>query len=125
MNCEFCQYFCESKWRINPDAEDDKKSKKKPVVQSRHCSHINKYVSGKKEICEDGFKPHHLFWCERNNCRQFVEACIARASKSEECYGCPQYKTIVDVQKARHFLKRRMARELEESSKPKLIRRTP
>ena len=121
MNCGYCEKFCTSKFRINPDSEE---GKKKSGKQSRHCKTINKYIPRDNDIC-DGFTPYHLFWCNRNKYQQHVDACISRAAKGmcEECFGCSQHKTIVDVAKARHFLKRRIAKELEEASKPKLVRR--
>lgn len=125
MDCGYCERFCNSQWRTNPDAEEEA-GKKQTKAKARYCKTIDKYINRNREICEK-FVPYHLFYCDRCNQFQHVEACISRVAKGEvdECYNCPQYKTIVDVQKARHFMKRRQAKELEEASKPKLVRRTP
>lgn len=122
ITCRFCTKFCLSKWRITADPDEEGKKK---IAKDRHCPHIDKYVSGEREICEDGFIPYHLFYCDNENCWQHVEACLSRSQKgiSEVCFGCKQHAVIMMVQRKRHFYKLKLQKFEEEETKPKLVRR--
>lgn len=126
MECQYCGRYQNSKWRIKSEEE----SNKKYTPQERHCNIVNKYISGNREVC-DHFEPYHLFWCNRNNFWQHVEACLARSKKGIDdlCFGCSQHRTIAEIQRKRHFIKLKAERdtdvEVEVESKPRLIRRNP
>jgi hypothetical protein len=124
MNCSYCSRFQNSKWRIQPDADEE--GKKKFAPRLRHCNKIEKYIKGDREACDD-LEPHHKFWCEKNNYWIAVEACLAKKTKGydEDCGKCPQHKEIAELQRARKFHQRKLAELANEDTdtKPTLLLR--
>jgi hypothetical protein len=118
ITCEYCSHFQDSKWRVQPDPEDNGK-KGTPKARLRHCQIINKYIPASTKEC-DSLVPHNKFWCSTNNQWMGVDACLAKKinGSDPDCYNCSQHKIILNLQRARGFIRRKLA---IEAAKPVLL----